>query len=112
MAGGSAGVPAAKRRTERPPEEQKKKRGRMIKQEKEQKEKIQTVRFIDGMEITCEDEDWEGACSFCNKAWTDAKGQVLESICCDRCDQWYHFSCVGIEKAPTGEFVCPNCNSS
>jgi len=112
MAGGSPGVPAAKRRTERPPEEQKKKRGRMIKQEKEQKEKIQTVRFIDGMEITCEDEDWEGACSLCNKAWTDAKGQVLESICCDRCDQWYHFSCVGIEKAPTGEFVCPNCNSS
>lgn len=72
-------------------------------------EKVQTVRFVDGMEVTCEDEDWEGGCSMCGKAWTDAKGQVLESICCDRCDQWYHFSCVGIEKPPSGDFICPPC---
>ena len=84
-----------------------KKRGRPLKAET--KEKIQTVRFVDGMEVTCEDEDWEGGCSLCGKAWTDSKGQMLESICCDKCDQWYHFSCVGIEKAPSGEYRCPVC---
>ena len=71
--------------------------------------KIQTVRFVDGQEITCEDEDWEGGCAQCGKAWTDSRGQVLESICCDRCDQWFHFHCVGIEQAPSGDFVCPRC---
>ncbi len=87
------------------PQETKRKR-----QKKEQPAgPITTVRFVDGEEITCEDEDWEGACSSCGKAWTDSKGQVLESIACDRCDQWFHFHCVGIDKAPSGEFVCPNC---
>ena len=102
----------AKRRPERPPADEstaRKKRGRPNKVQPVEKEKIQTVRFVDGMEITCEDEDWEGGCSLCGKAWTDAKGQVLESICCDKCDQWYHFSCVNIEKAPTGDFICPLC---
>lgn len=91
----------------------KRKRGRprlTSKQEEgDMHEKIQTVRFVDGMEVTCEDEDWEGGCPLCGKAWTDSKGQVLESICCDKCDSWYHFSCVGIQKAPTGEYVCPVC---
>ena len=73
------------------------------------KAKVQTVRFVDGMEVTCQDEDWEGGCALCAKAWTDSKGQILESICCDKCDQWFHFACVGISKAPSGEFVCPNC---
>ncbi len=73
---------------------------------------ITTVRFVDGEEITCEDEDWEGACNLCGKAWTDSKGQILESIACDKCDQWFHFHCVGIEQAPSGEFVCPKCRSS
>ena len=71
--------------------------------------RVQTVRFVDGEEVTCEDEDWDGGCSMCGKAWTDARGQMLESICCDKCDQWYHFDCVGIEQAPSGDFVCPNC---
>ena len=70
---------------------------------------ITTVRFVDGEEVTCEDEDWEGGCAHCGKAWTDSKGQMLESIACDRCDQWFHFHCVGIEQAPSGEFVCPRC---
>lgn len=88
----------------------KRKRGRpRMESSKFEKEKLQTVRFIDGMEVTCEDEDWEGGCTLCGKAWTDSKGQVLESICCDKCDQWYHFSCVGIERAPTGDFICPTC---
>jgi COMPASS component SPP1 len=72
---------------------------------------ITTVRYIDGQEVTCEDEDWEGNCSLCGKAWTDAKGQMLESIACDKCDQWFHFHCVGIEQAPSGDFVCPKCRS-
>jgi len=70
---------------------------------------ITTVRFVDGEEITCEDEDWEGNCSLCGKAWTDSRGQMLESIACDKCDQWFHFHCVGIEQAPNGEFICPKC---
>jgi hypothetical protein len=94
-----------------PPDHPPKKRGRPLKPQSEEsgERKMQTVRFVDGMEVTCEDEDWEGGCSLCGKAWTDSKGQVLESICCDRCDQWYHFSCVGIEKAPSGDFICPPC---
>jgi len=81
------------------------------KRQKKEQQPITTVRFVDGEEITCEDEDWEGACNLCGKAWTDSKGQILESIACDKCDQWFHFHCVGIEQAPSGEFVCPKCRS-
>jgi hypothetical protein len=70
---------------------------------------LATVRMVDGQEITCEDEDWEGSCALCGNAWVDSRGQTLESIACDRCDQWFHFHCVGIEEAPAGEFVCPKC---
>lgn len=84
---------------------------RRKRRKKEDKAKIvqATVRFVDGLEVTCQDEDWEGGCAMCGKAWTDSKGQILESICCDKCDQWFHFACVGISKAPSGEFICPNC---
>ena len=70
---------------------------------------ITTVRMVDGEEVTCEAEDWEGACAQCGKAWVDSKGQILESICCDICDQWFHFACVGIDEAPSGDFACPSC---
>jgi len=35
-------------------------------------------------------------------------------IGCDKCDEWYHFACVGIDKAAildieTFEFICPAC---
>jgi hypothetical protein len=81
------------------------------KRQKKEQQQITTVRFVDGEKITCEDEDWEGTCNLCGKAWTDSKGQILESIACDKCDQWFHFHCVGIERAPSGEFVCPKCRS-
>jgi hypothetical protein len=91
----------------------KKKRGRPTKASESplisQGGRAQTVRYVDGQEVTCEEEDWEGSCAICRKAWTDSTGQVLDSICCDKCDQWFHFSCVGIERAPMGEFICPLC---
>ncbi len=36
-------------------------------------------------------------------------------IGCDRCQDWFHGSCVGISKAEADEldtYVCPNCRSS
>ena len=86
-----------------------KRRKKELEEEELAKAKVQTVRFVDGMEVTCQDEDWEGGCALCGKAWTDSRGQILESICCDKCDQWFHFACVGISKAPSGDFICPNC---
>lgn len=70
-------------------------------------ELMKTVRFVDGEEVLCEAEEWDGGCSLCGKAWLDS-GE-MESICCDECDQWFHFECVGIAKAPTGKFLCPKC---
>ncbi|KAG8533942.1 uncharacterized protein KY384_001683 [Bacidia gigantensis] len=41
-------------------------------------------------------------------------GEVFDDmICCDQkgCDtQWYHYSCVDIETAPIGEWICPPCH--
>ena len=100
---------------EKPPQRPGLPRGRpkKIKEEettrKRGRRSVQTVRFVDGEEILCEDEEWEGGCSLCGKAWLDDRGQTLESICCDECDEWFHFHCVGIDQAPPGSFACPKC---
>jgi PHD-finger len=49
----------------------------------------------------------EDNCSICNQKRQDAW------ICCDTCNRWFHYSCVGITTAPPddAQFHCPPCVS-
>lgn len=30
-------------------------------------------------------------------------------VACDRCDEWFHFKCIGIKKEPEGDYFCDKC---
>ena len=38
---------------------------------------------------------------------------TTEMVCCDRCDQWYHFACVGRKRfsLKSGPFYCKKCKT-
>ena len=41
------------------------------------------------------------------------EGEHGKMICCDNSEckiSWFHFKCVGIKRAPRGDWFCPNCN--
>lgn len=52
--------------------------------------------------------DW--LCLTCNKSTSTAK----PTICCDGCDQWYHWHCVGIIVPPKDDdsWYCDSCSKS
>lgn len=51
----------------------------------------------------------EGGPFFCPTC-SVANDGLAPMVCCDSCDNWYHFSCVGINQQDTvGEWFCPNC---
>lgn len=51
----------------------------------------------------------EGGPFFC-PACSIANDGTTTMVCCDSCDNWYHFSCVGFDEQDTvGEWVCPSC---
>jgi Zn finger protein HypA/HybF involved in hydrogenase expression len=38
------------------------------------------------------------------------KKKIREMISCDKCDEWFHFDCVGITaKTAKRAFLCPSC---
>lgn len=44
---------------------------------------------------------WASVCSKCHKP-----GELL---CCDGCVCVYHLDCLGLRRAPSGDFFCPSC---
>ena len=49
-------------------------------------------------------------------AWADAgaygQGAYGEMVACDGgCDNWFHFECVGLARAPRGEYICDACGA-
>ena len=42
---------------------------------------------------------------------TCGKDNTKAMVCCDRCDQWYHFACVGRKRFSnkSGPYYCPPC---
>ena len=73
---------------------------------------LATFHFVNGERVAMEEESWEGCCAACRKPWEIGASDV-NSIACDECDQWFHFSCVGIADGtvPEGAFSCPACKS-
>ena len=55
-----------------------------------------------------EDEREEGG-EKCEAFICQAKGTELKTrswIFCEKCNKWFHFDCVGIKKAPPGDYNC------
>ncbi|VDN55788.1 unnamed protein product [Dracunculus medinensis] len=47
-------------------------------------------------------------CPVCSVAYVDG---ACDMVCCDHCDNWFHWSCVGLVLAPPAEvpWYCNNC---
>ncbi|XP_053393050.1 uncharacterized protein LOC128555250 [Mercenaria mercenaria] len=48
-------------------------------------------------------------CGFCQQEC------VVDSVCCDLCDQWIHFACLGMtgeEEEFIADWFCPQCKDS
>lgn len=43
---------------------------------------------------------------YCICRRTDSNGSM---VACDRCDEWYHFKCIGIKEEPEGDYFCDKC---
>ena len=48
-------------------------------------------------------------CGVCHEQYLEYTNVVERWIGCDRCDRWYHYSCVGLTSEPES-FVCMECS--
>ena len=49
-------------------------------------------------------------CGVCNDAYQEETEEVEKWIGCDKCETWFHWSCVDICEEPAN-FLCHNCNT-
>lgn len=46
----------------------------------------------------------------CGEEYTERTDEIQYWIGCDKCDNWYHYDCVGIDKNTVPEsFICTEC---
>ena len=48
-------------------------------------------------------------CGVCSIPYQEFTGTSEQWIGCDKCDTWYHFTCIGISVAPA-VFLCRECD--
>ena len=48
-------------------------------------------------------------CGICNGAYQEETEHVEKWIGCDKCEAWFHWSCVNICEKPL-KYLCNNCN--
>ena len=56
-------------------------------------------------------EETEYFCAVCGGQYLEETDYVEKWIACDKCNQWSHWTCVGISEEPE-EFICSSCVNS
>ena len=50
------------------------------------------------------------SCGVCHDVYKEYTSKVENWICCDGCDTWYHFVCVGVsEESIPEQYFCDSC---